>query len=321
LFLELPKRGSEELLRLDSALYYALGTYVLLFGIVLLHEFGHCYGARRVGGEADEILLWPLGGLAATNPPHHPRAHFITTVSGPLVNVVICVVAGAAIMLWSGAAAVPWNPLHPLTPVDALVLDSATTGQLWLIRVFGLSYMLLLFNLLPIFPFDGGRILQACLWRRTDYASSMIVATGIGMAGAIVIGVVGLFHEESWLLLMIAVFGYITCWQSRRAVREHGEYGFGDFDYDTSASRLNADQPRSHVRRAGLVQRFRAKRAAARAEHERQMLADRQQLVEEVLIKVSRHGLGSLSARERRVLEEETQRRRELSGKTEELGE
>ena len=61
----------------------------LLFVTVLLHEFGHCFAARQVGGDANEVLLWPLGGLAACDVPHNPRAHFFTAAGGPAVNLLI----------------------------------------------------------------------------------------------------------------------------------------------------------------------------------------------------------------------------------------
>lgn len=84
-------------------------TVVVLFGSVLLHEFGHCFGARYVGGEAREILIWPLGGLAFVEVPHRWKALFVMVAAGPAVNVLICVVCAAAI---AGAGFVPsLNPL------------------------------------------------------------------------------------------------------------------------------------------------------------------------------------------------------------------
>jgi len=83
-------------------------TVVVLFGCVLLHEFGHCFGARHVGGEAREILIWPLGGLAMTDIPHRWKALFLTVAAGPAVNVLICV---ACIAVISASKFIPnFNP-------------------------------------------------------------------------------------------------------------------------------------------------------------------------------------------------------------------
>ena len=68
----------------------------LLFVAVLLHEFGHCAGARLVDGDVQEVLLWPLGGLAAVDVPHTPRAYFVTAAAGPLMNLLLCLAAGCA---------------------------------------------------------------------------------------------------------------------------------------------------------------------------------------------------------------------------------
>jgi Zn-dependent protease len=84
-------------------------SIVVLFGSVLLHEFGHCFGARYVGGEAREILIWPLGGLAFTDIPHRWRALFVTVAAGPAVNVLICLVC--AIALLSGGFYPSLNPI------------------------------------------------------------------------------------------------------------------------------------------------------------------------------------------------------------------
>src|SRR3954462_15787912 len=89
---------------------YALIWVVMLFVIVLLHEFGHCFAARYVDGEADEILMWPLGGLAYCRPPMTPMAHFITTAGGPFLNLAFCFVAGLALLL--GGFVPPLNPLR-----------------------------------------------------------------------------------------------------------------------------------------------------------------------------------------------------------------
>src|SRR4051794_13843476 len=85
--------GSKAGIWIDASMVMAL-----LFLTVLLHEFGHCFMGRWVGGEANEVLLWPLGGLAAVDVPHSARANFLTAAGGPLVNVLICALAGSAMI-------------------------------------------------------------------------------------------------------------------------------------------------------------------------------------------------------------------------------
>lgn len=311
IWMELPERGSGEEVALGRILVDAVGTYALLFLIVLLHEFGHCFGARYTGGEADEILLWPLGGLAYVNPPHTASAHMATTAAGPLVNVLICALCSVTLVVWMGhLGAVPWNPLYPFTPVSRPLWYTANLGQLWVMRFYGISYFLLLINLLPIFPFDGGRIVQAWLWPKKGYRASMEIATATGMIGAIVIGVFGLFLEESWLLLMIAFFGYITCWQTRRALKEGAEFAGGEFGYDFSQGYTSLERADTKEPKPGFFARRRAKKAAAKEERQRQGREEHKREVERILRKISETGMASLSAKERRILERETERQR-----------
>ncbi len=293
----------------SKLLLYGLGSYAILFGIVLLHEFGHCFGARWTGGDADEILLWPLGGLAMVSPPHKPGAHLITTVAGPAVNVIICVIVAAVLILWTGKlTAVPWNPLHPLTPIDRSAITSS--AQHWVVYVFGLSYLLFLFNLLPMFPLDGGRVLQSILWARVGYEQSMMTATMVGMIGAICLGVFGLFTGASWLLLMIAVFGYLECYRMRQMAKMGEMTTTNEFGYDFSRGYTSLDGGGAPERKPSFIQQWHQKRAARRAEKERIKAKEREQLVEQILAKVSQDGLRSLTSRERRILEEETARRK-----------
>ena len=294
----------------SQVLIYALGTYGLLFLVVLLHEFGHCFGARHVGGEADEILIWPLGGLAMVSTPHNARAHMITTLAGPMVNVVICAIVSAVLVAKTGSlGAVPWNPLHPMTPV---VLFHMSTLDIWLMRLFGVSYLLLLFNMMPVFPFDGGRVLQAWLWPRKGYVASMEIATVVGMGGAVAIGLFSLFTDQGILLVGIAAFGYLQCWRMRRMLRETGtvdgietsEFGY---DFSRGYSSLNDED---EERRPGFFEKRRIRRAIQRTERERQRRAALDTEVERILEKVSTEGLRALTPKERRTLETETQRKR-----------
>lgn len=311
IWMELPKDSDAHSASGWQVLLTAVGTYAILFAVVLLHEFGHCYGARKVGGSADEILIWPLGGLASVQPPNDPRSHMVTTLCGPMVNVILCGLCSAILATWCGTlGAIPWNPLHPMQPVDALLY--VTPAQEWVIRVFGISYFLLLINMLPMFPFDGGRVLQAWLWARKDYVTATEIATGVGMVGAVVVGLFALFIDQSWLLMMIALFGYMTCYQTRRMIREQGAFGgseFGEFgghgDFSASAH-SDSDRPR-----IGVLARRRARKALRAAEEERAARERHQVAVDEILRKIARSGMSSLTPSERAILEDETRRIRE----------
>lgn len=285
----------------------SLGAVGLLFLIVLIHEFGHCFGCRSTGGTADEILLWPLGGLAMVAPPHTPRAHLITTLAGPAVNVVFCVLVAGILVVWTGSfGAAPWNPFHPFEPTF-LGFD-AWPVQKWLVYFFGLNYMLLLFNLAPVFPLDGGRVLQILLWPRIGYRRALMFASGVGMVGAIGFGVIGVF-SGSYLLFAIAFFGYFTCWQQRQQLKMALYEDAGSFGYDFSQgyTSLEASAGRDEPRRSFLARR-RARKEAARRLREQQQLESERRQIDAILEKISRAGLESLTPRERRLLQKETRR-------------
>jgi Zn-dependent protease len=277
---------------------YALGGYLLLFVLVLLHEFGHCFGARAVGGEADEILLWPLGGLAFTRPPHHPTAHLVTVLAGPTVNVLVCAATSLALVSWMGRlGAVPWNPLDPFSPSDPSIRYG--NGQAWLARTFGLSYLLLLFNLLPIFPFDGGRIVQAWLWNTHGYREATRIAAGIGMVGAIVLGFAAVVFLNKVLLFLIAVFGYVECYGARHRLPAEEDESAGEWE---PADRAPPGPP-------GWWERFRGRRLARKTLRDRRRRERREAKVERILAKISQLGISSLTSAERRLLQSETKRR------------
>ncbi len=291
-----------------AGLGYGLGSMALLFTIVLLHEFGHCFGARSVGGYADEILLWPLGGLASTCPPHDPRAHLVTVIAGPAVNVILLLITAIVILLWKGTLdALPLNPFHPF---HTNVPYAAGGWHYWLVVFFTLNLIILLFNLAPVFPFDGGRVLQCILWFRKGFVPATLIATGVGMVGAVVLGVLGLATEEV-IFFAIAFFGYFTCWQQRQMIKagmfETGnEFGY-DFSHGYTSLEAEPDQPE---RPPSLWQRRRERKEARRAELEATRLEEYRREIDRILNKVHHDGIQSLTAKEQRLLEEETQRQR-----------
>lgn len=296
-----------------AAVAAAVGIPALTFFFILLHEFGHCFGSRSLGGEADEILLWPLGGLATVSPPSTPRAHFLTALAGPAVNAVFCLLAGAVLAIGHGSVlAIPLNPFHPLTPLSG----SSPAGWVWftVTLIFAINYLLLTFNLaLPMQPFDGGRMIHAWLWKRMGWARATLTTSTVGMIAAVGLGLIALL-TQNLLLLGVAVFGYLTCYQQRQAAR-HGmldsERFFG-YDFSGGFGAFE-EAARGESRPAsGFFARRRAARLARIREREIREAQRREQEFDRILEKISKEGMGSLTSRERNFLARETQRRREV---------
>ena len=132
--------------------------------IVLMHEYGHALACRQVGGTANQIVLWPLGGVAYVNPPQRPGATLWSIAAGPLVNVVLLPVLYTAVVVARSAG---WAQAMP----DVYQLLRAV---LWI------DLSLLIFNMLPIYPLDGGQILRSLLWFVLGRGRSLMVTTVLG---------------------------------------------------------------------------------------------------------------------------------------------
>ena len=155
---------------------------VLLFGTVLVHEFGHALSCRAVGGEAYHIVLWPLGGMAFVQPPMTPWAWLVTTVCGPLVNAVLWPVFWAVTMYGLPVLAKSMGE-------ESLGFEVIATACIWMWQI---NKLLLLFNLIPAYPMDGGRILQELLWFAVGYPKSLMIAGMVGTVAGLGFVVIGL---------------------------------------------------------------------------------------------------------------------------------
>jgi Zn-dependent protease len=188
--------------------------YLALFGIVLLHEFGHALACRSVGGIAERIVLWPLGGVAYVAPPPRPGPILWSIAAGPLVNV---------------ALVLPFFGLNLLADAN----DWANTrpdAALFVTNLARLNLVLLIFNVLPIYPLDGGQILHALLWFPLGRWTSLLVVSLIGMVlgGGLVLFSVVLFVLSRGepgaiffgLISAFIVLRSLVSFQHARAVRQ-----------------------------------------------------------------------------------------------------
>ena len=181
----------------------ALGSILFLsavFGCVLLHELGHALMARRFGIHTRDVTLLPFGGVARLGRmPTDPRQEMAIALAGPAINVGIAMVLALLVVL-SGSR-------------TALGLSSGS----FVAQLLAVNIGLVLFNLLPAFPMDGGRVLRALLARRSGYVTATDVASTIGRGMAVLFGIAGLFWSS--MLIVIAVFLWFAATEEARAAR------------------------------------------------------------------------------------------------------
>ena len=359
--------------RPDTWIETTLIWVVSLFCIILLHEFGHCFAARREGGNAEEILMWPLGGLAYCDVPHTPRANLICTAGGPFVNVLICL--ACVLLLLPMQLLPPINPLNfeniyrpqmynwsdgqtyykagelqfvregtnqvvEYRSIDSYfyvkdlnkyfakqegtkeafpigVIESThhySTFALWVGRIFWMSWMLFVFNLLPAFPLDGGRLLQAIIWGKTgDYRRGTIVAVYAGFTVAILFFVASLWSVEP-MLLMMSLFIYFYCRMQYIALEQAENESVFGYDFSQGYTSLEKDDPPPRrAKQAGPLKRWLQARRDRKLQAEMQQRQADEARMDELLDKIHRHGKESLSDEERRFMDRVSARYRNRS--------
>ena len=178
-----------------TSIVWNILEYLALFLIVLMHEFGHALACRQTGGTANQIVLWPLGGVAYVNPPQRPGATLWSIAAGPLVNVALLPILIAAVAM---SRSLGWAQAMP----DVYQL---------LRTVMWIDVSLLVFNMLPIYPLDGGQILRSLLWFVLGRARSLMVATVLGFVGVVGFFVLALWVRSVWFGA-ISVFMLMNCW-------------------------------------------------------------------------------------------------------------
>ena len=182
--------------------FSAVLIWLLVFLCVLLHELGHALAAKAYGIPTVDITLYPIGGVARMERmPEKPVQELVVAIAGPLVNVVIIIVLGAVLFATGNL------------DLAAIFGDSDGVGRnqvLDLLQIlFWTNIVMVVFNLIPAFPLDGGRVLRALLATRMEYARATRIAAGIGQGLALALGIFAAFTGQI-LLILIAIFIYMA---------------------------------------------------------------------------------------------------------------
>ncbi len=203
---------SDYLARGPAAAVSSIVFILLLFACVTAHEFGHILMARRFGVRTPEVILSPIGGIANMERiPEVPAQELLVAVAGPLVNVVI------ALILMAGFG---------FGPEALLTIDFETAGLAERLALVNVS--LVLFNLIPAFPMDGGRVLRALLAMKLGAAQATRIAARIGQGFAFLFVLLGLFYNP--ILLLVGVFIYFA------AASEEQSASFAHFARDLTVN-------------------------------------------------------------------------------------
>ncbi len=293
----------------------ALTYSVILFFSVLFHEFGHIMAARRTGGSGAEVHITPIGGLAMCVPAPNFFSRFFTVAGGPLVNLGACLIT--LIPLWGTPLGEGW--FNPFT-LPALELTSkpllAIVPEL-LLLVLKANWLLLLINLIPVHPLDGGRMLHMSLMSKLDPQIAHGVYLRIGAFCGVALMVAGLASGNVWVMAVGAVILPLNMYEDFRsqvAEREGGENFLG-YDFSEGYTSLERSAPDdSDQQQPGVIERWKQQRDE---ERQRKLDAEEREMertLDMLLEKLHQKGEASLTAAERKQLQQISAKIRDRKG-------
>ncbi len=306
--------------------WLGVACVVVLLTSVLLHEIGHIVVARRLGGIGDEIVIGPLGGLSSVRVPYEPHSELVALMAGPLVNTGLCLIAAVGLVITSNIELV--GLLNPLSP--NLIADGTTSTLTVVLKlVFWINWLLILFNLIPVFPFDAGRALRAVLtflWPELDAHQSLLTVARLSKvaAAALLVAAWLVMNNQSnavplWFVLtLLAIFVFFN---ARREEILSAEVASGDehvFGYDfsqgyTSFERsLDSEEKGSTPAepRINAFQRWLEKRRVAHERRLQEQESEDEKRVDEILSRLHQHGMHNLSRDDRELLQRVSNRYR-----------
>lgn len=288
----------------------AAGLGVLAVSVVL-HELAHAVTTLRLGGDIDEIVLAPWGGLEPPRIPGEPQAELLVHLAGPIINAALAG-ALAAPILFAQEPGNLWGLMWPFSPVEL------TDGVWWLVGMklfFWVNCVLVYVNLIPVFPFDGGRILRSALvayWPGIGPRAAVAAVALLAKVLAVTFGVMAFMLREqastgyvhvSFGLALLGVFVWFSARQEEMRLDEptDDETPFGyDFSQGYTSLEQNAERPPTEP---GPISRWFEQRRAARQRRQQEIEAEEERRVDEILARLHAVGMNNLTPEERALLD------------------
>lgn len=298
-------------------------SLLILLASVIIHEFGHAFAARRLGGRISETMLVPWGGIAAIHPPRAARGEMLVHLAGPATNAAVCLLL--APLAWLVGEVNPLALMHPLEPTsvaEGTVLAAIIKLSFWI------NWLLVVINLVPAFPFDGARALRAGLSARTGRHQAAIAVAVISQLSAIAL------FLAAWLVRDWNAAGVVPTWfafvllgtfllfsarheypQRRRKAPPRDDLPFG-YDFSegyTSLERSVAEEDEPPQEKSRIIH-WLEQRRQARSAREKQQEEEEERRVDEILAQLHEEGMDSLSDEDRILLERVSARYRNRLG-------
>ncbi len=282
----------------------AAASLAILFVSVLAHEVGHCVAARRMGGRADQIMLWPLGGLVSINLSHQPQEELVTAAAGPLVNMLIAIAALPPLLIFAGQdARVLLNPFAAPEPTAGLTWVFALQLVVWI------NWLLVLVNLLPAYPLDGGRVLRSLVWQQKGYRTAVVVVARVAKFTALVTWVAAWFvHPHypyaSLPLLLLGLFLFFSAKQEAERLQDReSEEGVFGYDFSQGYTSLERNFAPPTRKSPGLVRQWLDGRREARRLRQQKTEEEDDRRMDEVLARLHEVGRDGLNDEDRALLD------------------
>jgi Zn-dependent protease len=273
----------------------------LLFVSVLIHEFGHIFAARWSGGEGEDVLMWPLGGLAYVRPANTTSSEIVTHAAGPLTNAILCGACLAGLRLYGREIE---TGIFSLLTLPAVKWQSEIGADI-LVLAASINFKLLCVNLLPALPLDGGQIAYAIARTQGDAPEMRQFVLKLGMFVSIGLVLFGWLADDTSPIVLAFFVGIINLQEHFiLALSDHWTEGFAGAEFSSSL-RDEEQEPRP-----GVIARWRMRRAEERQQREAEERIQTERKVDELLAKVHNEGMNSLTDAEKRFLTRASQRYR-----------